>query len=116
MSQSIESIAQGLVVVKQRYEKNKKLRKSLKDFKDPIELRFLANNTKATIIIKGDQGIEVKQSGYDSAPVKISFESEQTMMNLMNKKLLAVTGYRSGKMKVVSGSIKNVLKLKKLLF
>ncbi|OLS13310.1 MAG: hypothetical protein RBG13Loki_3093 [Promethearchaeota archaeon CR_4] len=116
MSQSIRSIAQGLIAVKQRYEKNKKLRKTLKDFKDPIELRFLANNTKATIIINGDQGMEVKQSGYDSAPVKISFESEQIMMNLMNKKLRADTGYRSGKMKVVSGSSKILHKLLKLLF
>lgn len=116
MSQNITSIAQALDSVKARYEKDEKLRKTLKDYKDPIELTFLANNTKAMINVKGDQGIEVKQGGDDSAPVKIHFESEQTMLDLLNKKLGAVAGYSSGKIKVVSGSTGKLLKLRKLLF
>jgi putative sterol carrier protein len=116
MSQEITSIAQALEVVKARYENDEKIRKTLKDYKDPIELTFLATNTKALINVKGDQGIEVKQSGDDSAPVKIHFEAEQTMLDLLNKKLGAVAGYSSGKIKVASGVIKNLIKLRKLLF
>ncbi len=116
MSQNVTSIAQALDFVKARYEKDEKLRKSLKDYKDPIELTFLANNTKAMIDVKGDQGIEVKLGALDTAPVKINFESEQTMLDLLNKKLGAVAGYSAGKIKVVSGAIKNLLKLRKLLF
>ena len=116
MPEEITTIAQALEVVKARYEQDEKLRKTLKDYKDPIELTFVTNNTKAWINVKGDQGIEVKQTGDDSAPVKINFESEQTMLDLLNKKLGAVAGYSSGKIKVVSGAIKNLLKLRKLLF
>ncbi len=116
MSQNVTSIAQALDFVKARYEKDEKLRKSLKDYKDPIELTFLATNTKAVIDVKGDQGIDVRQGALDTAPVKINFESEQTMLDLLNKKLGAVSGYSSGKIKVVSGAIKNLLKLRKLLF
>ncbi len=116
MSQNVTNIAQALEFVKSRYEKDEKLRKSLKDYKDPIELTFLANNTKAMINVKGDQGIDTNTSGDPSAPVKITFESEQTMLDLLNKKLGAVAGYSSGKIKVVSGAIKNLLKLRKLLF
>lgn len=64
-----------------------------------------------------DQGIEVKDNTSDeNAPVKIEFISEKIMLELYNKVLGAVKAYSSGKIKVVEGQIRNLMKLKSLMF
>jgi len=113
----IGSIEEALQKVEERYSSEEKIRKKLASYNDPIELTFLDTSNKALILVNGDQGIDTKfKEGDDSAPVKIEFESEQTMLDLLNKKIGAVGAYSSGKIKVVEGKIRNLLKLRKLLF
>lgn len=113
----ISSIQEGLQKVEERYASEEKIRNKLASYHDPIELTFLDTGNKALILVNGDQGVETKfGEGDDGAPVKIHFESEQTMLDLLNKKIGAVGAYSSGKIKVVEGKIKNLLKLRKLLF
>ncbi|HMF32532.1 MAG TPA: SCP2 sterol-binding domain-containing protein [Candidatus Lokiarchaeia archaeon] len=112
----VDTISEALDGMAQRYE-DPKIKKMVKDFNQPIELTFDAEDHKVMILINGDQGIEVKDNeGDDSAPVKIHMESEQVLIDLSNKKLGAVAGYSSGRIKIVEGAIKNLLKLRKLMF
>lgn len=68
-------------------------------------------------MINYDQGIEIKDNTSDeNATVKIDFITEETMMNLFNKQLGAVKAYSSGKIKIIEGNIRNLMKLKSLMF
>ena len=113
----ISSIKDGFKLIIDRYNSEEKIRKKLVNYDDPIEITFLDNLHKAMIIVNKDQGIEIKDNvGNDNALVKIHFESEQVMIDLFNGKIGAVGAYSSGKIKVVAGKIRNLIKLRKLLF
>ena len=69
------------------------------------------------ILVNGDKGIEVKDNtGDETATVKIDFITEKTLIDLFNKEIGAVRAYSSGQIKVVEGKIRNLIKLKSLLF
>ena len=103
--------------IENRYKTNEKTRKKLAKFNEPIELTFLDTNHKVTILINGDQDIEIKDNAAnEEAPVKIEFISEQVLIDIFNKNLGAVKAYSSGKIKIIEGKIRNLLKLKSLLF
>ncbi len=113
----ISTIQEGFKVIIDRYNSEEKIRKKLANYEDPIELTFLDTSNKSLILVHRDQGIEIKFGvGDDNAPVKIHFGSEQVFINLLNGEIGAVGAYSSGKIKVVSGKIKNLIKLRKLLF
>ena len=114
---TFEDIPSCLTDIEARYNDNEKIRKKLANYNDPIEITFLDTGRKLLIIVNGDQGIEVKDNtGNDTAPVKIEFAAEKTLIDLFNKEIGAVKAYSSGKIKVVEGKIRNLLKLKSLLF
>ena len=113
----INTIQEGFKFIIDRYNSNEKIRKKLATYEDPIELTFLDTSNKALILVHRDQGIETKFGvGDDNAPVKIHFESEHVLIDLLNGEIGAVGAYSSGKIKVVSGKIRNLIKLRKLLF
>lgn len=113
----ISTIQEGFKMIIDRYNSEEKIRKKLANYDKPIELTFLDNNHKAMIIVNKDQGIEIKDNvGDDNALVKIHFESEQVMIDLFNGEIGAVGAYSSGKIKVIAGKIRNLIKLRKLLF
>jgi hypothetical protein len=100
-----------------RYNNTEKVRRKLANYEEPIQVTFLDTNRKVMILVNKDQGIEVKDNtGDDNAPVKIEFVSEQTMLELYNKEIGAVKAYSSGKIKVIEGQIRNLMKLKSLMF
>ncbi len=112
-----EDITQCLNNIESRYKDNEKVRKKLAKYNDPIQMSFLDTGRKVLMLVDGDQGIEIKDnSGDDNAPVKIEFTSEQIMLDMFNKVIGAVKAYSSGKIKVVEGQIRNLMKLRSLLF
>jgi len=116
MSQ-FETINNCLEEIKNRYNNNEKIRKKLAKYEEPIQITFLDTNRKVLILINKDQGIEIKdKTGDDSAKVKIEFTGEQVMINLFNKQLGAIKAYSDGKIKVIEGNIRNLMKLRSLMF
>lgn len=112
-----EDIPTCLKEIEDRYNNNEKVRKKLAKHNDPIEVTFLDTGRKFLILVNNDQGIEIKDNtGDDSAPIKIEFTSEQVMLDLFNKELGAVKAYSSGKIKVIEGQIRNLMKLRSLMF
>jgi len=112
-----DSIESCLKEIENRYINTEKVRKKLANYDEPIQIRFLDTNRSVLLLVNKDQGIEVKDNGNDeNAPVKIEFVTENTMLDLFNKELGAVKAYSSGKIKVVEGKIKNLMKLKSLMF
>jgi putative sterol carrier protein len=114
---SLEKIESCLQEIENRYNNDEKARKKLANYDEPIQLTFLDNQHKVLLLINKDQGIEVKDnSSDDNAPVKIEFSSEKVMLDLFNKEIGAVKAYSAGKIKVVEGKIRNLMKLKSLMF
>ncbi|TKJ22586.1 MAG: hypothetical protein CEE42_12815 [Promethearchaeota archaeon Loki_b31] len=112
-----DSIESCLKEIENRYINTDKVRKKLANYDEPIQIRFLDTNRSVLLLVNKDQGIEVKDNASDeNAPVKIDFITEKTMLDLFNKELGAVKAYSSGKIKVVEGKIKNLMKLKSLMF
>ena len=112
-----ESIESCLKEIESRYTNTEKVRKKLANYDEPIQIIFLDTNRNVLILVDKDQGIEIKDyTGDENAPVKIEFSSEKVMLELFNKELGAVKAYSSGKIKVVEGKIKNLMKLKSLMF
>jgi hypothetical protein len=110
-------IKECLEEIKNRYENDEKIKKKLDKYEDPIQLTFLDTNRKVLLLIERDQGIQIKEGiGDDSAPVKIDFATEQVMLDLFNKELGAVKAYSDGKIKIVQGNIRNLMKLRSLMF
>ncbi len=116
MSQ-FETINNCLEEIKNRYNNNEKIRRKLVKYEEPIQITFLDTNRKVLILINKDQGIEIKdKTGDDTANVKIEFTGEQVMINLFNKELGAIKAYSDGKIKVIEGNIRNLMKLRSLMF
>lgn len=112
-----ENIKQCLNEIKNRYENNEKIRRKLAKYDDPIQMTFLNTNRNALLLVNKDQGIEIKDNTSDvEAPVKIEFTSEQVIIDLFNKDLGAVKGYSSGKIKIIEGQPRNLMKLRSLMF
>ena len=103
--------------IKNRYENDEKVKKKLVKYEDPIQMTFIDTNRKVLLLIERDEGIEIKDGmGDESAPVKIDFATEQVMLDLFNKELGAVKAYSDGKIKIVEGNIRNLMKLRSLMF
>ncbi len=114
---TFEDISSCLKDIEDRYNNIEKIRKKLANFNEPIQVTFLDTGRKIMILVNGDQGIEVKDNaGNENATVKIDFTTEKTLIDLFNKDIGAVKAYSSGQIKVVEGKIRNLIKLKSLLF
>ena len=103
--------------IENRYVNTEKVRRKLANYDEPIQITFLDTNRSVMLLVNKDQGIEIKDNtNDDKAPVKIEFVSEQTMLELFNKEIGAVKAYSSGKIKVIEGQIRNLMKLRSLMF
>ncbi|MHA2007960.1 MAG: hypothetical protein ACXABO_06360 [Promethearchaeota archaeon] len=112
-----EDITSCLKEIEDRYINIEKVRRKLANYSEPIQVTFLDSGRKIMILVEGDQGIVVKDNTGDiTAPVKIDFVTERTLIDLFNKEIGAVKAYSSGQIKVVEGKIRSLLKLKSLLF
>ena len=114
---SFENVESCLKEIEDRYNTNEKVKKKLVNYDEPIQISFLDSDHSVLILINKDQGIEIKDNTTDEdAPVKIEFISEKVILDLFNKELGAVKAYSAGKIKVVEGKIRNLMKLKSLMF
>ncbi|MFX1388897.1 MAG: SCP2 sterol-binding domain-containing protein [Promethearchaeota archaeon] len=112
-----KKIEECLKEIRERYIQNEKVRKKLAKYEEPIQMEFLDSKRKVLILINKDQGIEIKNNtGDDTSPVKIEFVGEDIMFDLFNKKLGAVKAYSDGKIKIVEGNMRSLMKLKSLMF
>ena len=112
-----ESIESCLKEIERRYQDTEKVMRKLANYEDPIQIKFLDTNHSVILLVNKDQGIEIKDNLSDeNAPVKIEFSSEKVMVDLFNKKIGAVKAYSTGKIKVIEGQIRNLMKLKSLMF
>ena len=112
-----KNIEECLEEIKNRYNDNEKVRKKLAKYDDPIQMTFLDTDRKVLILVNKDEGIEIKDNtGDDSAPVKIEFTGEQVIIDLFNKNLGAVKAYSDGKIKVIEGNMRSLMKLRSLMF
>lgn len=103
--------------IEDRYNTNENVKKKLANYDEPIQITFLDTNRSILLLINKDQGIEIKDNFNDeNAAVKIEFTSEKVMLDLYNKEVGAVKAYSTGKIKVVEGKIRNLMKLKSLMF
>ena len=114
---NFESFESCLKEIENRYNNTEKVRKKLVNYVDPIQISFLDTNRSVMIYVNKDQGIEVRDNASDeTATVKIEFIAENILLELFNKNLGAVKAYSSGKIKVIEGNIRNLMKLKSLMF
>ncbi|MEJ2295169.1 MAG: hypothetical protein P8Y23_10415 [Candidatus Lokiarchaeota archaeon] len=114
---SFENIEACLAEIENRYNKNEKVRKKLVNYDEPIQISFLDSNRSVQILINKNQGIQINDNTTDdNAPIKIEFSSERIMLDLFNKELGAVKAYSTGNIKIVEGKIRNLMKLKSLMF
>ncbi|TXT67258.1 MAG: hypothetical protein BAJALOKI1v1_140026 [Promethearchaeota archaeon] len=114
---NFNNIEECLKEIERRYNENEKARDKLSSFHDPIQMTFSDTGRKVLLLINGDQGIEVKDNTADeNAAVKIEFTEEQVLMDMFNGEIGGVKAYSSGKIKIVEGSIRNLMKLRKLMF
>ncbi|MFW9826963.1 MAG: SCP2 sterol-binding domain-containing protein [Candidatus Thorarchaeota archaeon] len=112
-----KKIEECLEEIKNRYKNNEKVRKKLAKYDEPIQMKFLDSNRKVLLLINKDQGIDIKDNtGDDKAPVKIEFVAEDVIFDLFNKKLGAVKAYSDGKIKIIEGNMRSLMKLKSLMF
>ena len=111
-----KNIEECLEEIKNRYN-NEKVKKKLAKYDDPIQMRFLDTEKKVLLLVHKDEGIEIKDNtGDDSAPVKIEFTGEQVLIDLFNKNLGAIKAYSDGKIKVIEGNMRSLMKLRSLMF
>ena len=114
---SFESIESCLKEIEDRYNTNEKVKKKLANYDEPIQITFLDSNRSVLLLINKDEGIDIKTNTSDeNAPIKIEFSSEKVMFDLFNKEIGAVKAYSDGKIKVAEGKIRNLMKLKSLMF
>jgi len=112
-----KEIKECLEEIKNRYNNIEKIRKKLARYDDSIQMKFLDTDRKVLLLINKDEGIEVKDnSGDDTAPVKIEFAGEHVMIDLFNKEIGAVKAYSDGKIKIIEGNIRSLMKLRSLMF
>ncbi|MFW9999005.1 MAG: SCP2 sterol-binding domain-containing protein [Candidatus Hodarchaeota archaeon] len=112
-----KEITDCLEEIKNRYINDEKIRKKLAKYDEPIQIKFLDTDRKVLLLINRDEGIEVKDhSGDDTATVKIEFTGENVIIDLFNKELGAIKAYSDGKIKIVEGNIRNLMKLRSLMF
>ncbi len=112
-----KNIEECLEEMKNRYNDNEKVRKKLAKYDDPIQMTFLDTDRKVLILVNKDEGIEIKDNtGDDTAPVKIEFTGQQVIIDLYNKNLGAIKAYSDGKIKIIEGNMRSLMKLRSLMF
>ena len=112
-----KNLGDCLEEIKNRYNYNEKVKKKLAKYDEPIQITYLDTGRKVLLLINKDEGIEIKDNtGDDTTSVKIEFTREQVMIDLFNKELGAIKAYSDGKIKIIEGSMRSLMKLRSLMF
>lgn len=103
----------GLKFIIDRYNSDK-VKPSFKGWVNTLMMTFKDLGKSYLFIINGDQGLEFKEGKDDTAAVQVTMDS-QIFLKMMNKQINPIKAYSSGGLEV-KGEMKNMLKLKKLMF
>ena len=91
-----------------------KVKKSFNGWTETLVMRFPDLEKSYMYIINGSEGLEFKEGDDPEAAVQVEMDST-LFQKLIAKQVNAIKAYSSGKMNV-SGQMKNMLKLRKLMF
>ncbi|TFG18742.1 MAG: hypothetical protein EU530_08345 [Promethearchaeota archaeon] len=91
-----------------------KVKTSFKGWNETLVMRFPDLGKSYMYIINGSEGLEFKEGDDPEAAVQVEMDST-LFQKLIAKQVNAIKAYSSGKMNV-SGQMKNMLKLRKLMF
>jgi putative sterol carrier protein len=91
-----------------------KVRPKFAGWVNNLVMAFPDLNRSFVYKINGDQGIEMSEGTDDTAPVKVTMASDM-FVKLISKQINAIKAYSSGSLKV-EGQMKNLLKLRSLMF
>lgn len=112
-----KDIPQCLKDIEARINSNEKAIKKLAKYNGPIQMMFVDTGRKVLMEINGEQGFEIKDNtGDDNAVVKIEFIAEQVMVDIFNKETGVIKAKTSGKIRVVEGQMRSLIKLRSILF
>ncbi|MBN2155020.1 MAG: SCP2 sterol-binding domain-containing protein [Candidatus Lokiarchaeota archaeon] len=107
------SLEEALQSIVDRYN-DEKVKKSFKGWNETLVMRFPDIDKNFMYVINGDEEIQFTEG--DNAEAAVQVEMDSTLFQkLIAKQVNAIKAYSSGKMNV-SGQMKNMLKLRKLMF
>ena len=97
----------------ERYNEEK-VRKKFGGWYNTLMMTFTDLDKSFLYVINGDEGIDLSEGVDEDAAVKVELDSE-LFTKMLSKQVNAIKAYSSGALKV-QGKMKNLLKLRKLMF
>jgi putative sterol carrier protein len=103
----------GLQSIVDRYN-TEKVKKAFKGWYNTMMMTFPDISKSFLFNIKGDEGIDLSEGVDESAAVQVKMDSA-IFIKMMTKQINPIKAYSSGNLEV-KGEMKNMLKLRKLMF
>lgn len=107
------SYEDGLQKIVDRYN-TEKVKKAFKGWNDTLMMSFPDISKSFVFKIKGDEGINLSEGVDENAAVQVKMDSS-VFIKMMTKQINPIKAYSSGNLEV-KGEMKNMLKLRKLMF
>ena len=107
------SYEDGLQNIVDRYN-TEKVKKAFKGWNNTLMMTFPDISKSFLFIIKGDEGIDLSEGFDENAAVQVKMDST-VFIKMMTKQINPIKAYSSGNLEV-KGEMKNMLKLRKLMF
>lgn len=107
------SLDEAINMIVERYEEEK-VRSKFKNWENTLMISFPDINRSVLYKINGSESIELSEGVDEGAAVKVTMNSDM-FIKLLSKQINAIKAYSSGALKV-AGDMKNLLKLRKLMF
>ena len=107
------SYEDGLQNIVDRYN-TEKVKKAFKGWNNTLMMTFPDISKSFLFNIKGDEGIDLSEGFDDNAAVQVKMDSTM-FVKMMTKQINPIKAYSSGNLEV-KGEMKNMLKLRKLMF
>ncbi|MEX2681702.1 MAG: SCP2 sterol-binding domain-containing protein [Candidatus Sigynarchaeota archaeon] len=108
-----ESIKAALNMISERYNRPD-VRSKFDGWVNSLVIEFPDINKSFVFKINGAEGIQMSEGSDDTAAVQVTMTSDM-FVKLLSKQINAIKAYSSGALKV-KGEMKNLLKLRKLMF
>ncbi len=110
VNMTFEDALQNIV---DRYNQEK-VKSSFKGWENTLMMTFTDLGRSFLFVINGDQGITMSEGSDPNAAVQVSIDSK-TFIKMLTKQINPIKAYSSGGLEV-KGEMKNMLKLRKLMF
>lgn len=107
------SLEEGLQIIVDNYN-TEKVKRSFKGWHNTLMMNFKDLGKSYLFKVDGANGLELSEGVDDSAAVQVVIDSD-IFKKMMSKQINPIKAYSSGHMSV-NGQMKNMLKLRKLMF